>query len=55
MKKYNLYQLVANFGETNEESENYRDAFSKYQREETPKTLYGIDEQGNVSVIMSKG
>lgn len=55
MKKYNLYQLVADFGEVNEESENYREIFSRYQRQEAPKTLYGIDDMGNVHVIMSKG
>ena len=55
MKKYNLYILVADFGEVNEESNNYKEIFSKYQRQGTPKTLYGIDEQGNTSVIMSKG
>ena len=55
MKKYVLYRLVADFGEVNEESENYREMFSKYHRQDAPKTLYGINEQGDVSVIMSKG
>ena len=55
MKKYSLYRLIADFGTVNEESENYREMFSKYHKQNSPKTLYGIDEQGNISVIMSKG
>ena len=54
MAKYKIYQLVADFGEVNEEYNNYKEAFSKYQRQETPKTLYGINEQGDISVIFSK-
>jgi hypothetical protein len=53
--KYKIYQVVAEFGSVNEEYYNYRDAFAKYQRQEIPKTMYGIDEQGSVSVIFSKG
>ena len=53
-RKYVLYQLVANYGEVNEEYDNYSEAFSKYQRQDTPKTLYGFDEQWNISVILSK-
>lgn len=55
MKKYNIYQLKANFGEVDEEYYNYRDAFRKYQRINVPKTLYGITNQGEVNVIFSKG
>ena len=54
-KKYAYYQLVADFGEVNEQYENYRDAFVKYNKTEVPKTLYGFDEQGSPSVIFSKG
>jgi hypothetical protein len=53
--KYKIYQVVADFCSVNEEYYNYRDAFAKYQRQEIPKTMYGIDEQGSVSVIFSKG
>lgn len=55
VKKYISYRLVADFGEVNEEYYNYREAFANYQRKETPKTLYGTDEQGEISVIFSKG
>lgn len=54
-RKYVNYQLNADFGQVFEESENYRDIFQKYQRQESPKTLYGITEQGDVNVIFSKG
>lgn len=55
MPKYAIYTLVAHFGEVNEEFQNYREAVSAYGKSSTPKTLYGEDEQGNVSVIFSKG
>ena len=54
-RKFQVYQLNADFGEVFEESEDYRYIFAKYQRQETPKTLYGITEQGDVEVIFSRG
>lgn len=54
MSKYKVFRLVADYGEVNEEFYNYREAFRKYQRTCTPKTLYGTNEQGEISVIFSK-
>lgn len=53
-KKYVRYTVVADFGTVNYQTESYTDAFSKYQRAEAPKTMYGFDEQDNVNVIFSK-
>ncbi len=53
-RKYVLYQLVADYGEVNEEYKSYSEAFAKYQRQDAPKTLYGVDEQWGISVILSK-
>ena len=53
-RKYNVYQLHADYGEVNEEYYNYREAFRRYQSINSPKTLYGITEQGDIEVIMSK-
>jgi hypothetical protein len=52
-KKYVRYTVIADFGTVNYETESYKDAFSKYQRSERPKTMYGFDEQDNISVILS--
>ena len=54
-RKYSYYILVADFGQVDETIENYRDAFSSYHSVESPKTLYGVDEWGNVDVIFSRG
>lgn len=54
-RKYSIYQVNAEYGELFEETQSYRDAFRTYQRESTPKTMYGITEQGDVTVIFSKG
>lgn len=54
-RKYDTYQVVANFGTINEEVSDYRDAFALYQRTDAPKTLYGIKPDGDVGVILSKG
>lgn len=53
-RKYEIYQVVGDFGTINEELNDYRDAFSLYQRTDSPKTLYGITSQGDISVIFSK-
>ena len=55
MKKYVRYQLVAEYGEVIENFEDYSEAFGSYQRADEPKTLYGYSEEGEPSVIFSKG
>jgi hypothetical protein len=54
-RKYVRYTVVADFGTVNYQTENYMDAFSKYQRADAPKTMYGFDEQDSVDVIFSRG
>jgi hypothetical protein len=54
-RKYSYFILNANFCEVNETIEKYSDAFRRYQTVETPKTLYGVDEQGSISVVFSRG
>lgn len=51
--KYTHYQVATDFEVT--VSYSYREAFSLYQKADAPKTLYGIDEQGDFSTIMSNG
>lgn len=51
-RKYDYYTLATELDETTFES--YQEAFSAYNKEEDSATLYGTDEQGDVSVIMSK-
>jgi hypothetical protein len=53
-RKYSYYILNASFGEVDETIESYRDAFSRYHSVESPKTLYGVDEQGSIEVIFSQ-
>ena len=53
-RKYVRYTVVADFGTVNYQTESYRDAFSKYQMTDAPKTMYGFDEQDNVDVIFSR-
>ena len=55
-RKYVRYSLVADFGQVNEQYENYREAYRSYcqeRRHNNPATLYGFNEQGDVSVIFS--
>ncbi len=54
-RKYSIYQVHADFGELYEETQSYRDAFRTYQKASIPKTMYGITEQGDVTVIFSQG
>lgn len=54
-RKYVRYSIVADFGAVNESTESYREAFSKYQRQDSPKTMYGYTEQGDIDVIFSRG
>ena len=54
-RKYVRYTVMADFGTVDYQTESYRDAFSTYQRSAIPKTMYGFDEQDNVSVIFSIG
>jgi hypothetical protein len=53
-RKYVRYTLVSEYGNIQEEFEVYRDALTRYQVTESPKTLWGIAEQGDMSVIFSK-
>ena len=53
-RKYVRYTLIADFGEVNYETESYKDAFREYYHTDSPKTLYGFDEQDNGHVIFSK-
>ena len=53
-KKYVRYTVIADFGAVNYQTESYKDAFSKYRNTATAKTMYGFDEQDNISVIFSK-
>ena len=53
-RKYVRYTVIADFGAVNYQTESYKDAFSKYQRTDAPKTMYGFDEQDNVDVIFSR-
>lgn len=54
-KKYVKYMVLADFGNVDYTTESYKNAFSKYQMTATPKTMYGFDEQDNISVIFSRG
>ena len=53
MAKYSRYQVV---GDTSNpiDVENYIDALKEYGHAEAPKTLYGINEMNEFSVIFSK-
>jgi len=50
-RKYEYYTLVTEFDE--EEFTKYTDAVSAYWKADSA-TLYGTDEQGSVTCIMSK-
>lgn len=52
-RKYERYQTIVD-GDDTQEFEKYWDALSHYKRGEVPKTLYGIDEQGDYSVIFAE-
>ena len=58
VRKYVSYNLVAYYGEVNEDFENYKEAYSAYctqARYHHPATLYGRDEMGHIHVIWSRG
>lgn len=50
-RKYESYDVATEFGE--DTFFDYREALSYYGRSESA-TLYGVDEYGDVSVILSK-
>lgn len=50
-RKYECYVVATEYGE--EGFDNYREAFSFYQRQQTA-TLYGETEYGDTEVIISK-
>jgi len=52
-KKYAYYISVVD-GEDSEIFERYSAACTHYGQGDAPKTLYGVDEQGEHSVIFSK-
>jgi len=57
-RKYVRYQLVADCGQVNNDYENYKSAYHDYCKEVRhghAATLYGFDEQDNISVIFSRG
>lgn len=57
-RKYVSYNLIADYGQVNEDFYNYRDAYSAYctqARYGHAATLYGRDEMGNIHVIWSRG
>lgn len=51
-RKYTIYQVINDSG--TKQTEDYQEAFGIYQRSDAPATMYGIDEQGEMSVILSK-
>ena len=51
-RKYSFYQLAKEHGVNN--YEDYRNAFSAYQRTNGSATLYGVDEYDSFTCIMSK-
>ena len=53
-RKYQLYRVLADDGEVNEEYQTYKEAFSKYQRQDAPKTMYGITKQGNMELVLAQ-
>ena len=57
-RKYESYNLVADYGEVNEDYEKWSDAYSAYctqRRYNNPATLYGRTFEGGISVIFSNG
>lgn len=52
MAKYQSFILSAEDGESFPGS--YGEGFAAYQRSQGSATLYGVDEQGEVTTIMSK-
>ena len=53
-RKYESYLLVADYGQVNEDYENYREAYSAYCKEvryKHPATLYGRTYEGNITCI----
>lgn len=52
MKKYSHYEVGTEMGESSHT--NYKEAFATYQSFNGSATLYGINEMGEYSVIMSK-
>jgi len=52
-RKYAYYVSVVD-GEDSETFERYRDAFTHYMRGDAPKTLWGVSEDDDYSVIFSE-
>lgn len=52
-KKYVRYESIID-GEDTQQFESYRDAFTHYMQGDAPKTLWGVSEDDDYSVIFSK-
>ena len=52
-RKYVSYVSIVDDDDT-QEFENYWDSLSHYKRGAAPKTLWGVDEQGEYNVIFSQ-
>lgn len=52
-RKYAYYESIVN-GEDTQVFEKYWDSLSHYKRGAAPKTLWGVDEQGEYNVIFSQ-
>ena len=55
-RKYESYNLVADYGQVNEDYENYKEAYHEYCKQiqfGNPATLYGLTFEGGISVIFS--
>ena len=53
MKKYSYYEFASE-SESTHTYEDYREAFSDYMKCDESATLYGVSEDGEISVIRSK-
>lgn len=51
-RRYEHYEVATELGEVT--TTDYRNAFTEYNHFNGSATLYGVDEMGNFSVIMSK-
>ena len=52
-RKYERYESIVD-GENSQGFDCYSEAFTHYMQGDAPKTLYGVDEQGEYSVIFAE-
>ena len=50
VRKYERYQVIGDGSDTME-FENYREAVSEYASQDAPKTLWGVSDMGEFTVI----